>query len=158
MIMDKTKLIERLEIKLKTYTNEFEVLQNDSQIRNIAFGSAGYLSKGSKNKLYKHREKLGTITDKIELTKFCLKIVKGESFNLNDLHKLTISFVADMYKEYESVFYDPCFPVIKVKEIVHIIFNRYSLPYKKDIISCGLNYENTHGAKLIINLGDWFAK
>ena len=53
MIMDKTKLIERLEIKLKTYTNEFEVLQNDSQIRNIAFGSAGYLSKGSKNKLYK---------------------------------------------------------------------------------------------------------
>lgn len=42
--------------------------------------------------------------------------------------------------------------------IVHIIFNRYSLPYKKDIISCGLNYENTHGAKLIINLGDWFAK
>ena len=88
--MDKTKLIERLEIKLKTYTNEFEVLQNDSQIRNIAFGSAGYLSKVSKNKLYKYREKLGTITDKIELTKFCLKIVKGESFNLNDLHKLTI--------------------------------------------------------------------
>lgn len=156
--MDKRKLIERLEIKLKKYMNEFEVLQNNSQIRNIAFGSAGYLSKGSKNRLYKHREKLGTITDKIELTKFCLKIVKGESFNLNDLHKLNISFVSDIYKEYATVFYDPCFPVIKVKEIVHIIFDRYCLPYKRDIISCGLNYENNHGAKLVINLGDWYTK
>lgn len=154
--MDRVKLAEKLEQKLKTYMDEFDLLQNNSQIRNIAFGSAGYLSKGSKNRLYKHREKLGTITDKIQLTKFCLKIVKGESFNLNDLHRINISFVADMYKEHETDFCDPCFPVFKVKEMVDIIFSRYSLPYKKDILACGLNYENTHGAKMTFNLGDWY--
>lgn len=152
--MDKIKLIERLETKLNKYTNEFELLQKDPQIKNIAFGSAGYLSKGSKNKLYKYRDKLGITTDKIQLTKFCIRLVKGESFSLNDLHKLSISFVADIYEEYESIFLNSCFPIYKVKAMVHIIFNRYSLPYKQDIISCGLLYEREDGTNLVINLGD----
>ena len=59
-----------------------------------------------------------------------------------------------MYKEYATTFYDPCFSIAKVKEIVHIIFDRYHLPYKRDILGCGLNYENNNGGKLVINLDD----
>lgn len=150
--MDKTKIINRLEVKLRKYLNDFEELQSNLQIRNMAFGSAGYLSKGSKNKLYKHREKIGDVTDEIQLTEFCLKIAKGEVFYLNDLHKLNTFFVADLHPEYSNVFLDTCFPIFRVAEIVNMIFERYSLPYKKDILSYGLVYKNTSGVKMLIDL------
>lgn len=153
IIIDREKLIEKLENKVEKYKRQFEEINNNPQFRNIAFGSAGYLSKGSKNRLYKYREKLGTIATSIQLTNFCIRIVKGETFKLNDLHELTL-FITDLNPEFEFTFYNPCFSLAKVKEVVNIIFDRYSLPYKKDIFNCGLEYENEHGTRILINLID----
>lgn len=81
-------LIDRLENNLAKYQKQFEELNNDPQFRNIAFGSAGYLSKASKNRLYSQREKIGEICDKIQLTKLAIKIVNGELFDFKDIQDI----------------------------------------------------------------------
>ena len=74
------ELLEKLKNNLAKYQKQFEELNNNQQFRNIAFGSVGYLSKASKNRLYSHREKIGKILDKINLIQLSIRIVNGELF------------------------------------------------------------------------------
>lgn len=151
--MDKTLLLNKLKDTKAKNELEYESLMCDSQFRNIAFGSAGYLSKASKNKLYSHRERIGKLLDNIGLLEVCIKIVEQkDDFVLEDLYRIAVKYLSLTYPEYTNVFRDACFPIYKVKEMMNLIFKIYNIPYKKDILSYGINYLNNSGYQIKIEL------
>lgn len=145
-------LTDKLEKNLKKYQAQFEELNNDFQFRNIAFGSAGYLSKASKNRLYSQREKIGKVLDKIKLTELSIKIVKGELFNFSDIRGIYNNFLSLRNPELGIEFYDECFHICKVTEMINIIFEAFQTPYRKSILKYGMKYENSHGGLIKIPL------
>jgi hypothetical protein len=145
-------LLERLEAKLKKYQQEFDSVNNNPQLRNIAFGSAGYLSKASKNRLYAFREKIGKICDNIALIELSIKIVSREIFTSYDLYTIAIKFLSLTHPEFLSIFRDSCFSLYKAKEMFNIIFEQYLVPYRKEILKLGIEYENEHGTRMTIDL------
>lgn len=151
--MDKILLLEKLTDKKTKMISEYESLINNSQIRNIAFASAGYLSKASKNRLYSHRERIGKLLDNIGLLEICIKIVEQkDDFVLEDLYRIAVKYLSLTYPEYTNVFRDACFPICKVKEMMNLIFQIYNVPYKKEILSYGMNYLNNSGCQIKIKL------
>lgn len=145
-------LIVKLENNLSKYQNQFDELQNDTQFRNIAFGSAGYLSKASKNRLYSQREKIGRICDKIQLTKLSIKIVSGEQFYFKDIQDIYNKFLALRNPELGYEFYDECFRICKVTEMMNIIFDAFQVPYRKSILKHKMKYQNSSGTLIEIPL------
>lgn len=150
--MTREILLKRLEDKLVKQQQEFDTVSNDTQIRNIAFGSAGYLSNASRNRLYKYREKIGNICNNIELTTLSIKIVSKEIFILHDLYTTANKFLSLTHPEFLSIFRYDCFALCKVKEMFNIIFEQYLVPYRKEILKCGIEYENEHGIRMTIDL------
>lgn len=140
-----TALLNRLEANLEKYTRQFDELVDDFQFRNIAFGAAGYLNKASKNKLYSQRGRIGVICDKIQLTRLCIRIVKGEPFNYMDIRGIYTSFLADRSPEMSSEFETECFRLYAVKVMINMIFEVYQVPYRKSIVKYKLKYCNGGG-------------
>lgn len=146
-------LLERLENNLNRYNEQFEEVNNDSQFRNIAFGSAGYLSKASKSRLYAQREKIGRICDKIQITKLCIKIVKGETFNFQDIQDTYNNFLAVRNPEMRVEFATECFRLCAVSDMINIILEVHQAPYRKNVLKYKLKYQNRHGGIIEIPLG-----
>lgn len=145
-------LLERLENNLNKYNELFEEANNDSQFRNIAFGSAGYLSKASKNRLYAQREKIGKICDKIQLTKLCIKIVRGETFNFQNIQDTYNNFLSVRNPEMRVEFATECFRICAVSDMINIILEAHQVPYRKTILKYKLKYQNNHGMIIEIPL------
>lgn len=145
-------LIDRLENNLAKYQKQLEELNNDPQFRNIAFGSAGYLSKASKNRLYSQREKIGEICDKIQLTKLAIKIVNGELFDFKDIQDIYNSFLALRNPELGYELQDECFRICKVTEMINITFDAFQVSYRKSILKYKMKYQNSSGILIEIPL------
>lgn len=145
-------LVDKLESNLNKYQKQFEEITNEPQFRNIAFGSAGYLSKASKNRLYTQREKIGKICDNIQLTKLSLKIVNGELFELRDIQEIYNNFLALRNPELRDEFMDGCFRIYKVTEMINIIFDAFQVPYRKSILKHKMKYKNSNGILIEIPL------
>lgn len=145
-------LLERLENNLNKYNQQFEEATNDSQFRNIAFGSAGYLSKASKNRLHTQREKIGKICDKIQLTKLSIKIVSGEIFEFRDIQEIYNNFLSLRNPELGAEFMTESFRICKVTEMINIIFEVHQVPYRKSILKYRLKYKNSSGTVMEIPL------
>lgn len=145
-------LLDKLQNNLIKYQNQFEELNNDPQFRNIAFGSAGYLSKESKNRLYSHREKIGRILDKINLTRLSIKIINGELFDFKDIQNIYNNFLSIRNPEFGYEFQDECFRICKVTEMITIIFDTFQAPYSKSILKYNIKYQNSSGALIEIPL------
>ena len=145
-------LLEKLNANLDRYTIQFEEINADPQFRNIAFGSAGYLSKASKNRLAAFRNRLGKITDKIALTKLCIKLVTGETFTYGDVRKIYYDFLAIRNPEMESYFLTECFPLCKVREMLTLIFDIHNVAYRKSVLRYNMKYTNTSGCTMDIPL------
>lgn len=120
--------------------------------RNIAFGSAGYLSKASKNRLYTQRNKIGKICDNIQLTKLSIKIVNGELFNFKDIQNIYNSFLVLRNPELGYEFQDECFRICKVTEMMNIIFDTFQVAYRKSILKYKMKYQNSSGTLIEIPL------
>lgn len=146
------ELSERLKNNLVKYQKQFEELNNDPQFRNIAFGSAGYLSKASKNRLYSHREKIGKILDKINLTQLSIRIVNGELFYFKDIQGIYNNFLAMRNPELGCEFQDECFRICKVTDMINIIFDAFQVPYSKSILKYKMKYQNSGGILIEIPL------
>lgn len=145
-------LIDRLENNLAKYQKQFKELNIDPQFRNIAFGSVGYLSKSSKNRLYSQREKIGEICNKIQLTKLSIKIVNGELFDFKDIQNIYNSFLALRNPELGYEFQDECFRIRKVTEMINIIFDVFQVSYRKSILKHKMKYQNSSGRLIEIPL------
>lgn len=145
-------LLDRLENNLIKYQQQFEEANNDAQFRNIAFGSAGYLSKASKNRLYTQRKKIGEICDKIQLIKLSIKIVSEEMFEFKDIQEIYNSFLSLRNPELGTEFMTECFRICKVTEMINIIFEAYQVPYRKSILKYKLKYKNSGGTVIEIPL------
>lgn len=146
------RLSDRLESNLSKYQRQFEEAVNDAQLRNIAFGSAGYLSKASRNRLYAQREKIGRLCDKIQLTQLSIRIVNGETFEFKDIQAIYNSFLSLRNPELGAEFMTECFRLCKVTEMINIIFEVYQVSYRKSILKYKLKYKNSSGAVLEIPL------
>lgn len=146
------ELLERLKNNLAKYKKQFEELNNDPQFRNIAFGSAGYLSKASKNRLYSHREKIGKILDKINLIQLSIKIVNGELFYFKDIQGIYNNFLSMRNPEFGYEFQDECFHICKVTEMINIVFDAFQVPYRKSILKYKMKYQNSSGVLIEIPL------
>lgn len=136
-------LLDKLENNLIKYQKQFEELNNDPQFRNIAFGSAGYLSKASKNRLYSHREKIGKILDKINLTQLSIRIVNGELFEFKDIQSIYNNFLSIRNPELGYEFQDECFRICKVTEMINVVFDAFQVPYSKSILKYKMKYQNS---------------
>lgn len=145
-------LLDKLENNLVKYQKQFEELNNDPQFRNIAFGSAGYLSKASKNRLYSYRNKIGTVLDKINLTRLSIKIVNGELFNFKDIQSIYNNFLSIRNPELGYEFQDECFRICKVAEMINIVFDAFQVPYSKSILKFKMKYQNSGGTLIEIPL------
>ena len=145
-------LLGRLESNLSKYQQQFEAANNDAQFRNIAFGSAGYLSKASRNRLYAQRKKIGEICDKIQLSELSMRIVKGDVFEFRDIQKIYNNFLSLRNPEFGAEFMTECFRLRKVTEMINIIFEVYQVPYRKRTLKYKLKYKNSSGAMLEIPL------
>ena len=145
-------LVIKLENNLLKYQRQFDELNNDPRFRNIAFGSAGYLSKASKNRLYSQREKIGKVCDKIQLTKLAIKIVNGDFFDFKDIQDIYNSFLALRNPELGYELQDECFRICKVTEMINIIFDIFQVPYRKSILKHKMKYQNSNGILIEIPL------
>lgn len=145
-------LLDKLENNLSKYQKQFEELNNDPQFRNIAFGSAGYLSKASKNRLYSQRERIGRVLDKIKLTELSIKIVNEELFNFKDIQDIYNNFLALRNPELGYEFQDEYFRIYKIAEMIEIIFNAFQVPYSKSILKHNMKYQNSNGILIDIPL------
>lgn len=145
-------LLDKLENNLIKYQKQFEELNNDPQFRNIAFGSAGYLSKASKNRLYSHREKIGKILDKINLTQLSIRIVNGELFEFKDIQSIYNNFLSIRNPELGYEFQDECFRICKVTEMINVVFDAFQVPYSKSILKYKMKYQNSSGVLIEIPL------
>jgi len=150
--MSNNELINKLSNKLTQYESEFDELCNNSQFREIAFGSAGNLSKASKNRLYSYRNQIGNIGDKVNITKYALKIAKGECFTRYDLSDLHRDFLLTRNPEYEQYFYTDCFPIRIVKEMVNLIFDLFHAPYRNSVLKNPLLFKCESGRICEISL------
>lgn len=145
-------LLCKLENNLTKYQKQFEELSSDSQFRNIAFGSAGCLSKASKNRLYSQREKIGRVLDKIKLIELSIKIVNGELFNYKDIQDIYNNFLILRNPELGYEFQDESFRIRKVTEMMNIIFDAFQMPYRKSILKNKMKYQNSNGILIEIPL------
>lgn len=145
-------LLDRLDNNLIKYQQQFDEAINDAQFRNIAFGAAGHLSKASKNRLYRQREKIGRICDKIQLTKLSIKIVGGEIFEFRDIQEIYNSFLSLRNPEFGTEFMTESFRICKVTEMINIIFEAYQVPYRKNILKYKLKYKSFSGTVIEIPL------
>lgn len=64
---------------------------NNQQMKNIAFCSAGNLSKGSRGRLNAHRDKLGKVTEKSIAGQFTLSIAEGKPLELFEIQQKFIT-------------------------------------------------------------------
>lgn len=150
--MNNDSLKEKLNIKLQKNKLKFDEIMNNTQLRNIAFGSVGCLSKGSKSRLYNYRKQIGCICNDIKLTEIALKIVNEEEFNICDLRDIYTSFLEERNSEYGYYFYTDIFPLRVVKEMINLIFDIYNFPYRKKITNIPLKYKNQHNGIIFIEL------
>jgi hypothetical protein len=150
--MEKQVLVDKLQNKLEQYQNDFDEIYNNKQFREIAFGSAGNLSKASKNRLNSYRTQIGDACSKINIIKYALKIVNGETFTRYDLLDFHKDFILERNPEYEEYFYTDCFPIRIVKEMVDLIFDLYNAPYRKSVLSYPLIFQSGSGSKCQIPL------
>lgn len=148
--MSNEELIVKLTNKLKQLDEEFDSIINDPQIRNIAFGSAGCLSKASKNRLYRHRDKIGVMGDKVGITKLALKIAQGEPFTRFDLDQLRIDFLLRRTDDYD-VFYTDAIPIRIIREMINEIADIFHLPYKRVVFKNPLIF-NSLGSNSICEI------
>lgn len=150
--MTREKLLATYEGKLYNYLKEFQEAQSDSQIREIAFGSAGNLSKASKGRLDRHREKIGRLLINAELMKVAIKLTRGEEFHLDDLEKIARDFLGNRNPEYQTYFYTGYFRLAEVTEMLGLIFEIYQLPYRKQLCTYKMKYRNQHDGLIEISL------
>lgn len=141
--MDNCKTLERLEAELSKLKSDYTAASDDGRFRNITFGAAGHLSKGSRNYMYRHRDKLCRITDEITMCKRAVKIVRGEAFNNEDMDECRRD-IMHLYKDYERPYYGGGFTVAYMAEgIVLSFFGKYrSVLNRFPVI---LDFENNNG-------------
>lgn len=83
--------IERLEARVKAAQASSTATISDQQMRNIAFGSAGNLSRGSRNKLTGWRDKLGRAADKALAGELTLRVARGEVITREEIQRKFIT-------------------------------------------------------------------
>lgn len=83
--------IQRLEERVRAAQGTSKATSNDEQMRNIAFGSAGNLSRGSRSKLYSWRDKLGAASGKALAAELTLRAAKGEVFTREEIQRKFIT-------------------------------------------------------------------
>lgn len=150
--MNKDVLLNRLSAKLLKYTAEFETLQSNGQIRNIAFGSGGNLSKASLHRLDRHRNKLGEVCTQIRLTELSIRLINEKPFYLSDLSLIANDFLGTRNPEYSYCFSYELFKLQDVKDMLNLIYDVYRFSYRKEILAYGLTYINGHGGVVKIKL------
>lgn len=83
--------VDKLKTRVEHLTAKSSDLIHNQQMRNIAFCSAGNLSKGSRSKLNAHREKLGVATEKSIAAKLALSFAEGKSISPHEIQQKFIT-------------------------------------------------------------------
>ncbi len=128
---NENRIFEKVNIKYKTYENIFNNLWEDPEGRNLSFCSAGNLSKSSRNKLNRHRDKLGLaainlgrlkiISQFIDLSK-TNKSMNGPKF-INAMQELNVNKDLSDSINYD-VFYD--ISLIEAHSLLLLYIKKYS--------------------------------
>lgn len=79
--------IDKLRARVQRVAADTSDVLNNQQMRNIAFCSAGNLSKGSRGRLNAHRDKLGKVTEKSIAGKLTLSIAEGNPLSLIEIQQ-----------------------------------------------------------------------
>lgn len=87
----KTSLAQRLRQKSEAATATFTGVSNNEQARNIAWGAAGNLSKGSKSRLRAWQEKMDKTAEKSIAARFLADVAEEKPLNLNDISRIFVS-------------------------------------------------------------------
>ena len=69
----------KLEARVALAQDASSTVMNDERMRNIAFGSAGHLSRASRNRLVAWRDSIGKATTKSLAAKLVLSVARGET-------------------------------------------------------------------------------
>lgn len=150
--MDKIKLKNKLEDKLKTLEIDYKELLKDPSMRDACFTSAGCNNRAIQHKLTSYRNKIGVYGNKIDAIKLALRIVTNETFIHNDILEIYNNFLQLRNPE---IYYDICTECLtfnSIKNVINLVIDLFLPICKKQILNLELVFANSHGYKYNIPL------